>query len=372
MTLKTLVASVLVATAAFAAGTSASAAPARDGRPYRLGVMPLNPLNEKQKPLAMIDTAGFVINSGVLVGGFDDAWVGGLSLETQRVLWWVESQHGLTAPPGSFGSSVVLGYRDGRVVKVEALTGKKLWTASLDSFTERSFLLNGTTLYVVTAAQVLYALDFQSGKTLWLYDGGFPEGLTIRGGVKPIVHDNKILFGVSSGEILAVNIDSGKLVWRYNPAYNDARFHDIVGEMIVRNNKLVIARYDGLVAAIDLGSSVRNIVWQEQLPGLTTAAYRGSRYYVGGLNGDVYAVDPDSGRRLWRAVTGAPVTNIVAGESTLFVSGAEGRVTALDAGSGDVVWHDKVGTSLAAPPILHDDAIYFATGMKALYAYKLK
>ena len=38
------------------------------------------------------------------------------------------------------------------------------------SFTERAFLLNGTTLYVLTAAQSLYALVFLTGRTLWVYD----------------------------------------------------------------------------------------------------------------------------------------------------------------------------------------------------------
>jgi outer membrane protein assembly factor BamB len=343
-----------------------------DGRPFRLGVQTFSRRNEREKPLALIDTAGYTINSGVLVGGFDEDWVGGVSMQTQRNLWWYEGAPGLTAPPGSFGSSVVLGFRDGRVARLDALTGKKQWQVSLDSFTERPFLLNGTTLYVVTAAQVLYALEFQTGKTLWLYDGGFPEGLAIRGGARPIVHDNKVIFGVATGEILAVNVDTGKLVWRYNPAYNDQRFHDIVGELVVRNNKLLVTRYDGLVAAVDLASSVRTVAWQEQLPGLTTSAFRNGRLYVGGLNGDVYALDPDGGRRIWRAVTGSPVTTITAGETTLFVAGGDGRISALDAASGAIVWHDEVGGSLASPPILHEDAIYYSTGNRAVYAYKIR
>jgi outer membrane protein assembly factor BamB len=332
----------------------------------------LNKEYDRQKPLAMIDTAGFVANSGVMIGAVDPDWVIGLSMATERPLWFLDGKPGLTAPPGSFGSAVVLGLRDGKIVKVDALTGKKMWTASLDSFTERPFLLNGTTLFVLTAAQVLYALDFQTGKTLWLHDGGFPDGLTIRGGARPIVHDNKVIFGVTSGELLAVSLDSGKLVWRYNPAYNDARFHDVVGDMVVRNDKLLITRYDGLVAAIDLASSVRSVAWQEQLPSITTSAFRGGRYYIGGLNGDIYAMDPDTGRRVWRTVTGAAVNTITPGETTLFVGGAEGRITALDAATGEARWYDRLAGSVASAPVLVDDAIYFTTGQKSVYGYKVR
>jgi outer membrane protein assembly factor BamB len=340
--------------------------------PFRLGYLQLNPTIDQEKPLAASDAAGFVLNSGVLIGAFDKHWVGGLSMDTRRMLWWFNGGADLTAPPGSFGSSVVLGFRDGKIAKLDALTGNKQWTVTIDSFSERSFLLNGTTLYVLSAAQVLHALDFQTGRTLWLFDGGFPEGLAIRGGARPIVHDNKILFGIASGEILAVQAETGKPVWRYNPAYNDQRFHDVVGEIVVRNNKLILSRYDGLVAAIDLASSVRTLAWQQQLPGLSSSAFRNGRFYVGGLNGDVYAIDPDTGRKVWRTITGKPVNTLTAGETQLFVGGAEGRVTALDASNGHVLWHDELGTAVASAPILVEDAIYYATGMKGIYAYKLR
>lgn len=341
-------------------------------RPFRLGYIDIDKALDRTKPLAMLDPAGFVINSGVLIGGFDSKWVGGLNMATRKMAWWFEGLADVTAPPGSFGSAVVLGFRNGIVNKLDAVTGKKLWSANLDSFTERSFLLNGSTLYVLTAAQVLYALDFQSGKTLWLFDGGFPDGLTIRAGARPVVHDNKVLFGIATGEILAVNADTGKLVWRYNPSYNDARFHGVVGEMVIRNNKLLISRYDGLVAAINLDGSVRSVAWQEQFPGLTTSAFRGNRLYVGGLNGDVYGLDPDTGRGIFRSVTGAAVTSIVASETTLFVAGHRGRVSALQTANGDLLWSDSLGGALASPPILYEDGIYYATGIKSLYAYKLR
>jgi outer membrane protein assembly factor BamB len=341
-------------------------------RPFRTTFMALNPGLDQQKPLAAMDPAGFIVNSGLLIGQIEDGWVGGFSLATKTYQWWYDGKVTMTSPPGAFGASVVVGFRDGKLVRLDAETGRKIWTANIDSFTERPMLLNDKTLYVVSAAQVLYAIDYQSGKTLWLFDGGFPEGLTIRGGARPVIHENKVIFGVASGEIIGVSLE-GKLVWRYNPAYNDARFHDTVGEMIVRNNRLLITRYDGLVAAIDLGSSVRSVAWSERLPGLTTSTFRGDRYYVGGLNGDVYALDPDNGfRRIWRAVTGIPVTTITAGETSLYVAGSGGRVTVLDATTGTLQWYDRLGSSLASPPVLFEDAILFTTGMKTVYGYKIR
>lgn len=349
----------------------------RDGyasRPFRLGFMALNREIDDTKPVGVIDSAGFAANSGFLIGQFDKRWVGGLSLSSKRVSWWLDGQYDMTAPPGSFGSHVVLGFRDGQVMKVEAQTGKKIWSVNLDSFTERPFLLQDAVLYVMTAGQVVYALDFQTGKTLWLFDAGYPEGLTIRGGSAPVFSEGRVVVGVASGEILAVAADSGKLLWRYNPAYNDARFHDVLGEMVVRSSRLIFSRYDGLVGAIDLGSSARSLIWQEQLPGVTTAAMRGTRYYVGCINGDLYALDVENGgKRLWRIVTGVPISHITAvGESTLLVSGTDGRITAIDSVSGKILWTDSLGSPLASPPALYENAIYYATAYKNIYSYQLK
>jgi outer membrane protein assembly factor BamB len=334
-------------------------------------VISLSRYYNQVKPLAMADPGGFVINSGVLVGAFDQRWVGAMAVTTQKIQWWLDGQVDMTTPPGSFGSWIVMGFRDGKVRKVEALTGKVVWTASLDSFSERQFLLNGTTLYVMTAAQWLYALDFQTGKTLWMFDAGFPDGLAIHGGVKPLVFDNKVIVGIASGELLAVQAETGKLVWRYNPAYNDARFHDLIGEMVVRNSRLLVSRYDGLVASLDLGSGVRSIVWQDQLPGVTASTFRGGRYYVGALDGSIYAYDADSGRRLYRFLTGSPVASITAGETSIYIGGGDGRITVLDATDGELQWSDDLGSALASIPILTEQAIYYSTGLKNIYGYKI-
>jgi outer membrane protein assembly factor BamB len=368
-------AALLSALLAMSAGATAFAAEVPSGsreRPFRMGYLSLNAAYDQAKPLAMSD-AGFVVNSALLIGSFNEHWVGGLSIATGKPQWWFDGKVSMTAPPGSFGSSVMLGFRDGRVVKLDALTGKRQWVANLDSFTERPFLLSGTTLFVVTAAQVLHAIDFQTGKVHWLFDGGFPDGLTVAGGARPIIHDGKILFGVASGEIVAVDAETGKLAWRYNPAYNDQKFHSVVGEITVRNNRLLMTRYDGLVAAIDLASSVRATAWQEMMPGLSTSTFRNGRYYIGGIGGEVVAIDPDNGgRQVWRTVTGASVVSIVAGETTLYVGGSEGRVTALDASSGEILWHDKLGTAIFGPPALFESSIFYSTGLKSIYAYKLK
>ena len=141
--------------------------------------------------------------------------------------------------------------------------------------------------------------------------------------------------------------------------------------MVVRGGKLILTRYDGLLAALDLAGSVRSVVWQDQLPAIATSLFHNGRIYVGGVNGDIYAYDVEGGRRIFRTATDAAVMSMTASENVLYVGGANGRVTALDAAAGQIIWHDKLGSPLASTPVIYENVIYFMTGLKSVYGYRL-
>ena len=347
------------------------------GRPMRLEYVRLDDELDEKKPLAAFDPAGFALNSGMLIGQVAQGWVGGMAMGSRRWQWWYDARSTLTAPVGSFGSSVVMTFRDGKIAKLDAVTGRKHWEANLTAFTERPLLLAGTTLFAVSAAQVLHAIDYQSGKVLWLFDGGYPDGLTVRPGVRPVLSDGRVIFGLASGDLVGVYADTGKIAWRFNPQYNDSRFHDYVGEMIVRRGHLIAARYDGVLMSVDLEGGAKRLDWMEQLPSITAATFRGDRLFVGTLAGDVYAFDlghptaTGAPRHLWRAMTGAAVTTMTAGETDVFVTGAGGRVSALIQRTGATRWVDLLGSSIAAQPLVTDNTLYVSTGQKALYSFRI-
>jgi len=200
----------------------------------------------------------------------------------------------------------------------------------------------------------------------------FPQGLAVRSLSAPVIYDNLVYYGVSSGEIIAVSLASGKLEWRYNPDYSDSRFHDIVGEMVIINNKLLITRYDGLIAAISLVGSARGLLWSQKISAIATSVFRDGRFFVGSVNGDISAYQVADGKRLWRTVTGASVGHITPGEQNLYVAGSNGRITAIDSSSGRINWHDDLAGSIASPPLYFAGGIFFATGLKNLYGYRIR
>ncbi len=82
-------------------------------------------------------------------------------------------------------------------------------------------------------------------------------------------------------------------------------------------------------------------------------AVEGARVFAAGHDGDVVALELDSGRTVWRVRTRAPLSGGAGvGAGLVVVGSSEGDVIALDANSGEQRWRTRVpGEVLAAPAI---------------------
>lgn len=286
--------------------------------------------------------------------------------------WWVKSDYDLTGPIVELGRFVVLGFRDGTVQKIENATGKVVWSTQIGSYMSREPVLTGSTLFITTVRQQIYALDFQSGSLKWFYEAGVPEKITIQGGATPIVQGGVLYFGGSEGEVHAVNVTSGKALWRKDPEYSTARFLDIIGEMFIQNGVLYVTRSDGLIAGMKLGLGEPETTWIEKLPAITTSRYRNGRLYVGGLNGMVYAYEIVNGRQVWSRASGESVYSLTVIQDKLVVLGTEGRINFLSLDNGNSEYHDDLYGAFSGEPVVYEGNIYFFTGLDVVYGYKLQ
>jgi outer membrane protein assembly factor BamB len=339
----------------------------------RAEMISLQPNNNIVKPLATTDFAGWSYFSDILVGSYSPDWLAGYSLARREYVWFSSSKGELSVPPQVLGSSMILGFKDGVLQRIDPLTGRESWTISLDSYPNRAITMVGNVLLVSTASQILYAIDFQTGKTEWLYDAGFPESIVLSSQSAPISHAGVIYFGVHSGELVAIDAKSGAELWRFSPAYSESRFKDVVGELAVVGNVLVMSRYDGFVGGLRLAESASKVevIWKHQLSSITTSLVRDGRYFVSTSTGEVMAFDAQSGNRFWKVQIGESAGRMAADETNLFIAGNTGMVAAIQMRDGQVEWYDQLDAKLSAPPLLHEDRVYFFTGLKNIYSYRL-
>ena len=326
---------------------------------------------DAQKPVGAIDESGWSMATDVLIGSVDPGWVSAFHLQTKTFRWWLKVPESMTAPAEVFGSWAILPLRDGRLLKVETQTGKQLWETRLSRFVSSRPTLSGNVLLAYSADQKLYAIDFQSGQHLWVYDTGTTSNLLLRAGVGPVVAGSEVIFGTTEGDVRSVSLNSGKENWKLDPGKDDFRFKDVVGEIGLGNHQIYVARSDGLVYAADTMHKPSNAIWKETFPSVTSSAYRDGTYVVGCINGDLIALQARSGRQLWRVNVGTSIKTITIGEKAIFVGGSQGRIAELSSATGQIIWHDDLQGVLTRQPIVVDEQIYFATGLKVLYSYKV-
>lgn len=340
-------------------------------RPFRTGMIKLAPDLDAEKPIGAVDEAGWSMATDVLIGSVDPEWISAYHLKTRTFVWWLKVPETMTAPAEVFGSWAIIPLRDGRLLKVETQTGKQLWETRLSRFVAAKTTLSGNVLLAYSTDQKLYAIDFQSGQHLWVYDTGTAANLLLRAGAGPIAAGAEVIFGTTEGDVRSVSLNSGKENWKLDPSREDFRFKDVVGEIGMGNHQIYVARSDGLVFAVDTLNRPSDAIWKENFPSVTSSAYRDGTYMIGCINGDLIALQASTGRQLWKVNVGASIKTITIGEKAIFVGGSQGRITAVSAANGQILWHDDLQGAVTRQAFVIDDQIYFATGLKVLYSYKV-
>ena len=340
-------------------------------RPFRTGIIKFDQELDNSKPLGEIDEAGWTLATQSIIGSYKDRWVTAYDLKKKRHLWWLETKSDLTAPVEVFGSFGIVALRDGRLLKIDINTGKVVWENHLTQFVATKMVLSGTSLIAYTVDQKLYSVDFQGGQTLWAYDAASSPNLLVRTGAAPQVVGNEVFIGSVEGDIRSIHIANGKENWRLRPGKDDFRFKDIVGEIGVGNNQIYVTRYDGLVFGIDIQQKPNGTLWEVTAPSITTSAYRDGTLYIASMNGELLAIQASNGRQLWKARLGQSIKSLTIGEKAIFVGGSQGRISAVSLSAGQLLWHDDLGGVLTKQPFVLDDEIYFSTGLKTIYSYKI-
>ena len=342
-----------------------------DCRPFRTGMIKFDEVLDGDKPLGEIDEAGWTLATQTIIGSYRSQWVTAYDLKKKQHLWWLDTKSDLTAPVEVFGGFGVVALRDGRLVKIDINTGKSVWENHLTQFVATKVVLSGTSLLVYTVDQKLYSIDFQAGQTMWAYDAASSPNLLVRTGAAPQVVGNEVFIGTVEGDIRSIHIANGKENWRLRPGKDDFRFKDIVGDIGVGNNQLYATRYDGLIFGVDIQSKPNGTIWEVAAPSITTSAFRDGTIYVASMNGELLAIQASNGRQLWKTKLGQSIKSLTVGEKAIFVGGSQGRVSAVSLSGGKLLWHDDLGGVLTKQPFVMDDEIYFSTGLKTIYSYKI-
>src|SRR5688572_5583091 len=324
---------------------------------------------------------------------------------TLRLQWTYEAGSAVESSAAIVDGVAYVGTMAGKLVAVDAGTGKLKWsyTAASDDFGigESSPTVAGGLVYIGDLSGVFHAVDAATGKVRWTYK----TQAEIKS--SPVVVGDKVLIGSYDGHLYGLNAATGKFLWKVStdnyvhatPAiWNgvayfggcDEVFHGVRVSDGVKVLSLATEAYTAAsptiaagiayygtfaneVVAVDI--TAKKVKWRfvdpdRQFPYYSSAALSNGMIVLGGRDKNVRAIDMATGKQRWVFPTRARVESspAVAG-GRVVVGSSDGKLYVLDLASGKKVWEFEAGAPITASPAISGGRIIIGDGDGRLYAF---
>ena len=192
----------------------------------------------------------------------------------------------------------------------------------------------------------------------------------------PIVHQQTVYIGSEDGNLYALNESTGKLRWKFK---TNGKVNSGVG---VADGVAYVQSTDGYCYAVQTDKGV--LKWKFRTNGenqhdawdyyLSTPTVDNQRVYFGSGDHNIYALDKNTGKEIWRYTTGDIVrASPLLKFGKLYIGGFDGYFYALDPSTGKLQWKFKtVGNSYFRKGAIQGSAGLLdlkASGVRTAYLY---
>ena len=142
------------------------------------------------------------------------------------------------------------------------------------------------------------------------------------------------------------------------------------GTPLIDDRVVYVADLDGDVYALELDSGVKKWKYASQSFFQTSPVIKGQRLFIGDLDGKVHCIDKESGEQLWTFVTGGAISADVAlHRNRVLVSSHDAALYCLDGKTRSVVWRfEAVDESHAPATVIDGFALVIASCSSVLHA----
>ena len=282
----------------------------------------------------------------VFVGSlnFSDSGLFALNASDGSVVWSVPDDRGIIASPAVVDGVVYSFSENGTAIAVNATTGQILWTAAIGGEMWASPAVANGCVFGGTITGGAFALWAQNGSVRWNFS--FPETWTIYS--TPCAAGDRVYIGAASyselaGELRAVNSSTGEVIWRHlssqgvysSAAADGGSVYSFVWNKTADGSFLVA------LPAIDPNGdgviSPGEVLWSfktEDFEGGSSPLVTDNLVVVGSSDGNVYAVDRQTGKLAWNATIGGKIVGSPAlFERRVFAGSMGGAVCGLGSAS---------------------------------------
>ena len=298
--------------------------------------------------------------------GDDMGYLTAYALKNGKKLWSFQSGKRIVGTPAVSEGIVVFGSADCKIYGLNAQNGNLLWTVKAAAPVLGAVTIDNGIAYIGASDHTFRAVNIHTGDVKWNFTGvkGYIE-------TKPLVTDNKVIFGAWDNTLYALDKTDGKELWKWTGGLTRMHFSPAAVWPVASDGKVFITDPQRAMTAIDLKTG--NTVWrtfQSMVRETIGLSEDGERIYSKTMNDSIvcYSAKGEQTHELWASNVGfgyehAPSMQVEK-EGIVFGSTKEGLIFALEAKTGKVLWKHKIGNSLISTvvPLGNNRVLFTATG----------
>jgi outer membrane protein assembly factor BamB len=231
-----------------------------------------------------------------------DGTVMRLDAASGRTLWSVSAAPQLSAGAGTDGAIVAVANEDGEVIALDAKSGQRRWSARVSSEVIAAPAVGADLVLVRSIDNRLFAFGADDGKRRWVYQRA-PSSLIIRAPAGVTIQGDMAFAGFAGGKLVAVALANGGVRWEATVAVPKGgteleRVTDVVGDPAVQGREVCAATYQGRVGCYEMASGRQ--VWARDISSLTGVSLDPRYAFVADDKGTLQAFDRTNGRSVWK------------------------------------------------------------------------
>lgn len=299
------------------------------------------------------------------------------ALKNGKKLWSFQSGKRIVGTPAVSEGIVVFGSADCKIYGLDAQNGNLLWTVEAAEPVLGAVTIENGIAYIGASDHTFRAVNIRTGEVKWAFAG-------VRGYIetKPLVTDNKVIFGAWDNTLYALNKADGKELWKWTGGLTRMHFSPAAVWPVAADGKVFITDPQRAMTAIDIETG--NTVWrtfQSMVRETIGLSEDKERIYSKTMNDSIvcYSTKGDQPHKLWASNVGfgyehAPSMQVEK-NGIVFGSTKEGLIFALEAATGKVLWKHKTGNSLISTvvPLDNNRVLFTATsGETGMLKFKIK
>lgn len=341
------------------------------GSPDKYPDFSVNETYPQVKPAWLVQTgvgiysSPAVLKDNVYVGD-DMGYLTCYSLKDGKKVWNFKSGHRIVGTPAANDNVVVFGSADKHIYGLHAKTGKQLWKVTAAEPVLGAVTIDNGIAYIGASDHTFRAINIHTGTVVWAYN-------QIKGYIvaKPLVEENKVIFGAWDNTLYALDKNTGKEIWKWTGGLTRMHFSPASVWPVAAHGKVFITDPQRALTAINIetGETIYR-TFQSVVRETIGLSEDKARIYSKTMNDSIvcFSTETDTPEQIWTSNVGFGYEHApsmpVEKDGVVFGSTKNGLMFGLEAKTGKVLWKHKVGNALISTvvPLSNSKMLFTATG----------